>query len=381
MQLLIERSNDAPKVSMEVHRALYVLVRGYGEDAKSRSKPNSCELSPYVKPLIGALMYASDLSRETPFRFLASPYKALCEIVRVSDTQDLQVREALMGLISHIMRRFNAVLHGHNAISSPRRRNQLEVLLCGLVEVLIHKLGSTLQGSAKCLLLLLCPLLTRESTSARNGAALAIGALAHAIGADFGEHMPMVLLYFSVKRLSPLYLEVICDICHVLGKEGKDEEVVPCFDHIMEVLYQGMGELTLQPPILSSIGQIALSLGEKFEKYLPLVMEKLLVMENVARLDQGPHEDHSNKVREGICKAYHGIIGGISDAKSGFKVGMALLEFSEQERKRRDRDERTVTATDRRIMTALVDALSQLSPRVGVWSEAVILSVQQANIY
>ena len=158
------------------------------------------------------------------------------------------------------------MLNGHGAVSSVQRKNQLEVLLCGLVEVLIHKLGSTLKGSAKCVLMLLCPLLTRERTSARNGAALAIGALAHAIGADFGQHMPTVLQYFSVKRLSPLYLEVICDICHVLGKEGKEEEVVPCFYHIMEVLYQGMGELTLQPPILSSVGQIALAIGEKFEK-------------------------------------------------------------------------------------------------------------------
>ena len=64
-------------------------------------------------------------------------------------------------------------------------------------------------------------------------------------------------------------------------------------------------------------------------------MEKLIVMEKVAQLDQDPLGDHSNKVREAICKAYHGIIRGISDAKSGFKVGLALLDFSEQERKRR----------------------------------------------
>ncbi|XBI95191.1 hypothetical protein VPH35_031704 [Triticum aestivum] len=384
MKLLIERSKDVPEVSVEVHGALYFLARGYGEDAKSRSKSNSCELSPFVKPLIDALLCASDLARETPFCLLPSPYKALSEIVRVSDTGDLQVRQAVIGLMSHIMRRFNIVLNGHGAVSSVQRKNQLEVLLCGLVEVLIHKLGSTLKGSAKCVLMLLCPLLTRESTSARNGAALAIGALAHAIGADFGQHMPTVLQYFSVKRLSPLYLEVICDICHVLGKEGKEEEVVPCFDHIMEVLYQGMGELTLQPPILSSIGQIALAIGEKFEKYLPPVMEKLIVMEEVAQLDQDPLGDHSNKVREAISKAYHGILGGITDPKSGFKVGMALLDFTEKERKRRDSDRRsrrtrTMTARDTRTMKALVDALSQLSPRVGVWSEALIRSMQEEN--
>ncbi|SPT19736.1 unnamed protein product [Triticum aestivum] len=40
MELLIERSCDVPQVSIEVHGALYFLARGYGEDAKSRSKSN-----------------------------------------------------------------------------------------------------------------------------------------------------------------------------------------------------------------------------------------------------------------------------------------------------------------------------------------------------
>ncbi|XP_048559301.1 importin subunit beta-1-like [Triticum urartu] len=375
MRVLIEGSKDVPQVSTEVHGALCFLARSYGDDAKSKS--NLSQLSPFVPPVIDALICASDLARDTPYRLLACPYKALSEIVRVSHVQDLQVCQALIGLMSHIMRRLNTVLHGHGAISSLKRKNQLEVLLCGLLNVLIHKLGSsnnfTLKWSAKCVLLLLCPLLTRDSTSARDGAALAIGALAHAIGGDFGQHMPMLLQYFSVKRLFPVYLEVMCDICQVLGKKGKKEEVVPSFDHIMDVLCQGMTEVTLQPPILSSIGQIALALGEKFEKYLPLVMEKLLVVEKLTQVkSEGKDEDHSTKVREGIFEAYYGIIGGITDPRSGFKVGLALLDFSEQERKRRDRDGRTLTAG--------VHALSQLPPRVEVWSEGFIRLMQEASI-
>ncbi|XBI95183.1 hypothetical protein VPH35_031700 [Triticum aestivum] len=348
MAVLIERSKDVPQVSIEVYRALYFLARGYGEDAKS------CELSPFVKPLIDALLCASELTKENPFRLPActSAYEALSEIVRVCNIEELEVCRAVGGLMSQIFTRLNIMINRQGeAVSSVERKNRglLEVLLCGLLELLIRRLGTrylatrvafTLNGSAKCVLLLLCIVLTSDSNSARDGAALAIGALAHAIGGEFVQHMPILLQYFNVKRLSQVYLEVMCDICRVLGKE---EEVVPSYDHIMEVLYQGIVESTLQPSILSSFGQIALAIGEKFEKYVPPVMEKLRVAAELKSQDK----DHGNKVREGIFKAYHGILGGINDQKSGLKVAMALVDFTE-------------------------DALSQLPSRVGAWSQGLI---------
>ncbi|XBI58949.1 hypothetical protein VPH35_040097 [Triticum aestivum] len=366
MAILIERSKDVPQVSIEVYRALYFLVRGYGENAKSKS----CELSPFVKPLIDALLCASELAKENPFRLPActSAYEALSEIVRVCNIEELEVCRAVGGLMSQIFRRLNIMINRQGeAVSSVERKNRglLEVLLCGLLELLIWRLGTsylatsvafTLNGSAKCVLLLLCIVLTSDSNSARDGAALASGALAHAIGGEFVQHMPIMLQYFNVKRLSPVYLEVMCDICRVLGKE---EEAVPSYDHIMEVLYQGILESTLQPSILSSFGQIALAIGEKFEKYLPLVMEKL---REAAELNPEDNKDHGNKVREGIFKAYHGILGGINDQKSGLKVAMALVDFTEgvckDHSKIKTRDGRNTS-----VAMAGIDALSQLPSR------------------
>ncbi|KAM3370507.1 hypothetical protein ACQJBY_018060 [Aegilops geniculata] len=370
MAVLIERSKDVPQVSIEVYRALYFLARGYGEDVKS------CELSPFVKPLIDALLCASELAKENPFRLPAysSAYEALSEIVRVCNIEELEVCRAVGGLMSQIFRRLNIMINRQGeAVSSVERKNRglLEVLLCGLLELLIRRLGTRylatrvafkLNGSAKCVLLLLCIVLTSDSNSARDGAALAIGALAHAIGGEFVQHMPILLQYFNVKRLSPVYLEVMCDICRVLGKE---EEAVPSYDHIMEVLYQGILESTLQPSILSSFGQIALAIGEKFEKYVPPVMEKLRVAAELKSQDK----DHGNKVREGIFKAYHGILGGINDQKSGLKVAMALVDFTEGVCKDHSKIKRR---KDKSVTKAGIDALSQLPSRVGVWSQGLI---------
>ncbi|XP_037470876.1 importin subunit beta-1-like, partial [Triticum dicoccoides] len=259
--VLIESSKDVSEVSEKVSGAIYFLARGYGEDTKSKSKPNSPELSPYVRPVIDALLSATE---PTPFGLpaCASAYEALTEIVRVSNTREFEASLAIRTLMPSIMRRLNMVLnHDGVVISSGDKMNRglLEVLLCGLVQLIIEKMGSwdiiersALRDSAQCVLLLLCRALTSDSSSARDKAALAIGALAHSIGPDFGEHMPMLLQYFTVKRLSPTYLEVMCDICHVLG----DKVAVTCCDQIMDVLYKGMSDVALIHSIMACFGEI-----------------------------------------------------------------------------------------------------------------------------
>ncbi|KAF7038247.1 hypothetical protein CFC21_048451 [Triticum aestivum] len=380
MTLLIKMSKDVPQVSIEVYGAIYFIARGYREDAKSTSK--SSELTPFVKPLIDALLSASELVKETPFRIppCASTYKALSEIVRVSNIEELEISDALIGLMSQIFRRLSTVVKGHGeAMSSDERKNcgLLEVLHCGLLELSMKQLGRsnfeveaafTLRDSASCLLLLLCRVLTSDNPTARARAALAIGALAHAIGCHFGQHMPILLQYFNVKRLSPVYIGVMCSICHILGKE---EEVVPSWDHIMEVLYKGIQELSLQPSILSSFGEIAVAIGDKFEKYVPPVLEKLREAE-AAHLKLGD-EDHGSKVRESIFKAYHGMMEGINDPKCGMKVGMALYEFIED-------DQSNTKRRDTSVAMAGVDALSLLPMRVGAWSERLIVLMKEGFI-
>ncbi|KAM3280602.1 hypothetical protein ACQJBY_047422 [Aegilops geniculata] len=372
MAVLIESSKDVPEVSEKVCGAIYFLARGYREDTNSKSKSNSSELLPYVRPVIDALLSALE---PTPFGLpaCAYAYEALSEIVRVSNTREFEASLAIRVLMPSIMRRLNMVLnHDGVVISSGDKMNRglLEVLLCGLVQLIIEKMGSwdiiersALRDSAQCVLLLLCRALTSDSSSARDKAALAIGALAHAIGPDFGEHMPMLLQYFTVKRLSPTYLEVMCDICHVLG----DKVAVPCCDQIMDVLYKGMSDVALKPSIMACFGEIALAIGRNFERYLETVMKMLREAANrkySADVSEEGKVEYDDQLREGMFKAYSSILRGIKDPKSGFKVMAALMEFSEAVCKEQRRNTSVVHAG--------VGALSDLQSIVGSWIEDMI---------
>ena len=67
---------------------------------------------------------------------------------------------------------------------------------------------------------------------------------------------------------------VLGDVCRAL-----DEQIYPYCDGIMQVLLTNLQsedvQRTIKPMILSSFSDIALAIGDKFEKYLPHVLTML----------------------------------------------------------------------------------------------------------
>uniref|UniRef100_A0ACD5VYL1 Uncharacterized protein n=1 Tax=Avena sativa TaxID=4498 RepID=A0ACD5VYL1_AVESA len=365
---------DVPEVSKEACGAIHFLAKGYepisSEQGHSK-KEISSELSPFLSDLIDALVYASAFSKETPFRLptSASAYEALCEVVRVSNVQDYKASMAIRVLMPCIMRRLNTVLDAR-ASSSGDKRNKFDllVLLCGVLHVIIQKLSSStlaarkVTESAPFVLLLFCRVLTCDSCAARDKAALAIGALARAIGPDFADHMPILLQYFNVKRLFPTYLQVIGNIFHVLG-----DRILPYCDDMMDVLYRGLSKPTLKPAILECFGEIALAIGKNFDKYLEAVMKRLKDAADPGYYDDVLEDDeveYGNRLRQGIFKAYSGILRSIKDPASGFKVAADLFLFTQAVCKDQSRDSS--------LKNTVVDALGDFCTTLESWTKEMI---------
>ena len=313
ISLLSKGCKDVPEVSEKVCGAIYLLARGFES------------VSPFLSGVIDALLSASELYKETPFKLpsSSSAYEALIEVVRVSNIEDYEASIAIRGLMPRIMRRLNMALDA-KAISSTEDSNKydLQALLCGVLHVIIQRLGNSLTVSetAQFVLILFCRVLTCNSSAAHDKAALAIGP-------KFVDHMLIFLQYFDVKLLSPVYLGVIGNIFHVLG-----DEALPYCDYMMNVLYKAFSKRTLKPYILACFGEIALAIGEDFEEYLQDVMKKVKdaahqrYYGNVFDEDK---VDYGNQLRQGIFKAYSGILRGIKDPKSGLKVASDLVGFIE----------------------------------------------------
>ncbi|XBI29489.1 hypothetical protein VPH35_053464 [Triticum aestivum] len=323
MDVLVHCSKDIPIVSEKLCGAIYFLARGY-EDAESVPS----ELSSSLDRVIDALLSASQPSDETPFRLGASAYEALCAVVGVSNLEQ--------PVIGYMTLDRQALTLGHKL-----KKNNLLIVLCGVLQVIVQKLANSttvkiVTNAAHHLLFSFCRVLVCDSSTAQGEAMSwsAIAALANATGPEFGKHTPILM---QVLDAHPLI--TIPHLCR--------SKMLPHCDKIMQVLYEGLSKSTLRAPIFSCFGDIALAISNDFEKYLQYVLEKLQEAANSqdwADVQEEDKTEYVNQLRQGIYKAYSGILRGIKDPRIGFKVATHLFKFMEAVWVDRSRDKSVMHA-------------------------------------
>jgi importin subunit beta-1 len=339
MTVLLESSKDVPNVAEKVCGAIYFLAQGY-EDAEAVSSL----LTPYLPNVIAALLTAADRGDMTHIRLRSSAYEALNEIVRVSNIPETS---SIIGqLLQEIMRRLNLTFDRQIYTSGDKeKQSDLQALLCGVLQVIIQKLSSSdaksiIAQTADQLMLLFLRVFACHSATVHEEAMLAIGALAYATGPDFVKYMPEFFKYleaglqnYEEYQVCSISVGVVGDICRAL-----EDKILPFCDGIMTVLLKDLSNSQLnrsvKPPIFSCFGDIALAIGENFEKYLPYAMPMLQgAAELLVVLDQSDEDmvGYGNQLRRGIFEAYSGILQGIKGAKAQLMIPYAghLLQFTE----------------------------------------------------
>ena len=111
---------------------------------------------------------------------------------------------------------------------------------------------------------------------------------------------------------------VLGDICRAV-----DTQIAEFSDSIMQVLLQTLSDPTvdrsIKPQILSSFGDIALAVGDKFETYLAHVLPMLQGAQHLSVEQQRSGNetlyDYNTQLRLGILEAYAGIVHALSNEK------------------------------------------------------------------
>ncbi|KAF9596495.1 hypothetical protein IFM89_012226 [Coptis chinensis] len=367
MSVLLESIKDAPNVAAKVCGAIYYLAQGY-EDAGSRSSV----LSPYLPNTIAALLTTAERTDANDSRLVASAYETLNEVVRCANIAETS--QIIAQLLPVIMNKLGLTVE-MQIISSDDREKQgdLQALLCGVLQVIIQKLSAAddtkhiiLQVADQMMVLFLRVFACRSST-VHEEAMLAIGALAYATGAEFGKYMQefykyleMGLQNFEEYQVCSISVGVVGDICRAL-----DDKILPYCDQIMTNLLNdlssGILHRSVKPPIFSCFGDIALAIGEHFEKYLPYAMPMMQGASEVcAQIDSDDEEmlDYGNQLRRSIFEAYSGILQGFKNSKAELMLPHAghLLQFIEVVFRDKQRDE-SVTKAAVAVMGDLADTL------------------------
>lgn len=347
--VLLQSMKDTPNVAEKACGALYFLAQGY-EDVGPSSP-----LTPFFQEIVQSLLTVTHREDAGESRLRTAAYETLNEVVRSSTDETAPM---VLQLVPVIMMELHKTLEGQKLSSDEReKQGELQGLLCGCLQVIIQKLGSSeptkyvfMQYADQIMGLFLRVFACRSAT-VHEEAMLAIGALAYAAGLDFTKYMPdfykyleMGLQNFEEYQVCAVTVGVVGDICRAL-----EEKILPYCDGIMTQLLKDLSSNQLhrsvKPPIFSCFGDIALAIGENFEKYLmyamPMLQSAADLSAHTANVDDDMTE-YTNSLRNGILEAYSGIFQGFKNSpKTQLLIPYAphILQFLDSMYMEKDMDE------------------------------------------
>ncbi|KAE9464745.1 hypothetical protein C3L33_03371, partial [Rhododendron williamsianum] len=319
--VLLQSMKDAPNVAEKACGALYFLAQGF-EDVGPSSP-----LTPYFQEIVHSLLTVTHREDAGESRLRTAAYETLNEVVRCSTDETAPI---VVQLVPVIMTELLHTLEAQKLSSEEReKQNELQGLLCGCLQVIIQKLGSSEPNKhafmqyVDGIMNLFLRVFACRSATVHEEAMLAIGALAYATGPDFAKYMPefykyleMGLQNFEEYQVCAVTVGVVGDICRAL-----EDKILPYCDGIMTQLLKDLSSNQLhrsvKPPIFSCFGDIALAIGENFEKYLIYAMPMLQGAAELSAHTSGADEEmteYTNLLRNGILEAYSGIFQGFKNS-------------------------------------------------------------------
>ncbi|CAJ2667511.1 unnamed protein product [Trifolium pratense] len=340
-----EKNND---VRLAATRALYNAL-GFAQANFSNDMEREyimrvvCETTMSPEEIVQSLLTVTQREDATESRLRTAAYETLNEVVRCSTDETAPL---VLQLVAVIMMELHKCLEAQNLSYGEReKQSELTGLLCGCLQVIIQKLGSSEPTKyvflhyADHIMGLFIRVFARRNATAHEEAMLAIGALAYAIGPDFAKYLPEFYQFleanlqnFEDYQVCAVTVGVVGDICRAL-----EDKILPYCDGIMTQLLKNLSSDNLhrsvKPPLFSCIGDIALAIGDNFNKYLTYAMNTLQIAAEMYAHTSGfdmEMTEYINNLRNGILEAYSGIFQGFKNSsKTQFLIPYAshILHF------------------------------------------------------
>ncbi|CAN0876315.1 Importin subunit beta-1 [Linum grandiflorum] len=363
--VLLHSMKDAPNVAEKACGALYFLAQGYEDSA-------SCPLTPYFQEIVQSLLTASHREDAGESRLTTAAYETLNEVVRCSTDETASL---VLQLVQVIKDELLKSLEGQAMLSDREKQDELQGRLCGCLQVIIQKLGSSeqtkipLMQHADDIMILFLRVLGYRSSTVSEEAMLAIGALAYAAGPSFEKYMPELFKYlemglqnFEEYQVCAVTVGVVGDICRAL-----EAKVLPYCDGIMTELLKDLSSNQLhrsvKPPIFSCLGDIALAIGPEFDKYLTYATPMLQSAAVLSAQTEGADDEmieYTNLLRIGILEAYSGILQGFKNTSKTellIPYGPHVLQYLDSIYKGKNMDDL--------VMKAAIGVLGDLADTLG----------------
>ncbi|KAL6753595.1 ARM repeat-containing protein [Haematococcus lacustris] len=325
MTVLLESLKDASHVAYRVCCAISQLAMGF-----THHQGGTSPMSPFFKESISALLHCAQRhASHEHSRVQISAFEAINDLVRAAsrDTLDV-VAQLIQVILAEIHKTFDLPATTSEACE---KQAEVQTQLCGVLQVIVQKLADeedtkpAVLPYADSIMETLLRIFNFRSSTVHEEAMLAVGAFSNAMGKAFIKYLPTFFTYLKIGLTNYKEWQVCLSTVGVLGDvcRNVEEAILPYCDEIMSILITNLGRedvhRNIKPQILAAFGDIAIFIGDKFEKYLDAVLRVLqqAMQLSIASAQSGEADfvEYNNMLRNGIMDAYSGIIQGLGPAK------------------------------------------------------------------
>ena len=271
--MLMNSLKDAPRVAYQACYALHELSSVWAND---ESYEETYPLSPAFGPMIQAMLETSKRPDASEANLRPSAYNAISTIIENSATD---CRESTLQLLPVIMEELRL---SFTAGLNPNEQLELQGALCGILNNIIQKLGDGVKPHADNVMMLLLQVFSQKAASVQEEAIMCVGAMADAVEGEFSKymdsfmpHLQAGLANWEAADVCGAAVGAVGDLCRALevNVSGYCDIIV---QKLLEALQAPNLDRAVKPEILSSLGDIAMAIGEHFIKYLPFTMTMLM---------------------------------------------------------------------------------------------------------
>eukprot|EP00741_Cyanophora_paradoxa_P021338 tig00021348_g20597.t1 len=316
VHVFIKGLADEPRVAGNICWAVHNFAQAY-EDADEQP---SNDLSPFFQALMQQLLQTTEREDATECNLRSSAYEAINVLIQ-NCAQDVFpiLTQIVPVIVERLERTFNMQIV---SADDKEQQNELQALLCGVLQISTQKMGKNIYPLADKLMTLYLQVFSSKNATVHEESLMAVGALANAIEGEFERYLQHFAPFLNLglrnweeSQVCAVAVGVVGDLCRAL-----ERKITPFCDEIVTVLLQNLQNPHLsrnvKPPIISCFGDIALAISGAFEKYFSTVMA-MLGQAAATQINTDDYElaEYLNQLRESILEAYTGILQGLKTDK------------------------------------------------------------------
>lgn len=338
LQSLIQNLKAEPRVASNVCWAFTGLSQAaYDAALNDEDDPETYCLSKFFDYIVRTLLETTDRHDGNQSNLRAAAYEALMEMIKNSPND---CYKSVQSTTMVILQRFDQILQVDISVHTQTDRQKIQDVQSSLCATLQSVLRKVKQEDAPNISdTIMSALLTMfNSSSGRAGgvqedALMAVSNLVDLLNEGFIKYMPAFtpVLFDALKNYQDYQ---VCSVAIGLVGDiarGIKLGLLPYCDQIMTLLMQNLSNQDIhrdvKPQVLSVFGDISLSIGIEFKKYLTPVLTVLVQVMQI-QVDEKDFEmrDYLRALRESVLEAYTGIVQGLKGADRNPNPDINLLQ-------------------------------------------------------